>query len=171
MSIRANPCQSVPIRVNPCQSVSIRANPWRRKHPGHTTCLLVFSSSRLLVFSSSRLRGFAASRETISQTPHPRTPVRGSPDRTPNTEHRKPNLCVSLRDFAASREPDSLQSPRAAQPPQNRSRAGTPELYSFVSIRFHSWFKSPPLAIIRENPCQSVAKKHSWHTTCPRSVA
>jgi hypothetical protein len=30
-------------------------------------------------------------------------------------------------------------------------------------ICVHSWFKSRPLAIIRENPCSSVAPKHPWH--------
>ena len=33
---------------------------------------------------------FGASRETISQAPHPRTPVRGSPDRTPKIEYHPP---------------------------------------------------------------------------------
>ena len=68
-----------------------------------------------------------------------------------------------------------------------RSRAGKPELHSFIHsfirvhscpfvvqkglcIRVHSWFKTPPqsLAIIRENPCQSVAKNtpHPWRC-CP----
>ena len=60
--------QIAPLRL----SVSIRVHPWRKKHPGHTTCLRVFASSR----------------EAINQAPHPRTPVRGSPDRTPNTENR-----------------------------------------------------------------------------------
>ncbi len=130
------------IRVNPCSSVA-------KKRPWHATCTRVFASSR----------------ESINQDMHPRTPVRGSPDRTPKTENR---TCAF--PFAASREPDSLQSPRFAQPRQDRSRAGKPELQQFVTIRVHSWFKTP-LAIIRDNPCSSVAKKHPWHTTCPRSVA
>ena len=58
--------QIAPLRL----SVSIRVHPWRRKRPGHATCTRVFASSR----------------ESINQDPHPRTPVRGSPDRKPKTE-------------------------------------------------------------------------------------
>ncbi len=76
---------------------------------------------------------------------HPRTSVRGSPDRTPNT-----NFCVSFRGFAASREPTRPANPRPAaatcrQPvAKDRSRAGKPELLQFVPIRVHSWFKNLP---------------------------
>ena len=76
---------------------------------------------------------------------------------------RRPWQANCLRDFAASREPNSLQSYPATRqqrtqaqartasfvsirgsklpltkPRQDRSRAGKPELHSFVSIRVHS---------------------------------
>jgi hypothetical protein len=50
----------------------------------------------------------------VQQIAHPRTPVRGSPNRTPNTEHRTPTPAFP---FAASRlrvsPPDSKPPPRA----------------------------------------------------------
>ena len=36
-----------------------------------------------------------------------------------------------------------------------------------MSIRVHSWFKSRPPAIIRANPCQSVARKNLRGTALP----
>jgi len=59
--------------------------------------------------------------------------------------HRHP--CVS---FASSREAHGLQAPLPAaavrrQPvAEGRSRAGKPELHSFVPIRVHSWFNVTP---------------------------
>ena len=72
---------------------------------------------------------------------------------------KRPWHALCLRGFAASRETSSLQSPRAAQPQQNRSRAKSPSYphsCPFMSIRG----SNPAPAIIRENPCQSVAEKN-----------
>jgi len=66
-----------------------------------------------------------------------------------NDAHCPPSSCGSLRDFAASRETNSLQSYPTLQLLQYRSRAGKPELLRFVNIRVHSWFKhhSPRLSV------------------------
>jgi hypothetical protein len=76
-----------------------------------------------------------------------------------NDAHCPPSSCGSLRDFAASRETNSLQSYPTLQLLQHRSQTGKPELLRFVNIRVHSWFKHHSPAIIRENPCSSVAKE------------
>ncbi len=112
MSIRGSKRPLAIIRVNPCSSVA------KKTSGAHHL------SSRLHVSPSTRTR-----------TRGLPSAARLTENRTPKTEHRKPNLCVSLRAFAALREPNSLQSPRVAQPRQNRTRAGTHDLYSFVSIR------------------------------------
>ena len=94
---------------------------------------------------------------------HPRTPVRGSPDRTPNTEHR---TCAF--PFATSRLRVSQTACKAPAPSprthditnaQNRSRARMTQPGPFGAIRGSKL----PLAIIRVHPCQSVAKNHPWH--------
>ncbi|MCE2795023.1 MAG: hypothetical protein LW816_06825, partial [Planctomyces sp.] len=80
-------------------------------------------------------------------------------------------LRVSLRDFATSRETNSLQSYPNAYTQQHRSRAAKPELHRFVSIRVHSWFKyhSPRLSVkIRVHPWR---KKHPWQRTGLRGFA
>ena len=79
--------------------------------------------------------------------PHPRTPVRGSPDQTPNTDLVRSPSRLRVRPTACphARHRQSTGSPVAG----GRSRAGKPELPSFVSIRVHSWFKTPPFASIR----------------------
>ena len=53
--------------------------------------------------------------------------------------------------------PFVVQNTPRAKLLQGRPQAGKPELHLFVPIRVHSWFKKRPLAIIRENPCSSVA--------------
>ena len=66
----------------------------------------------------------------------------GAPARTPNT-----HLCVSLRVFASgAREAKPLPAAAVSRRPvsEGRSRAGKPELHSFVPIRVHSWFKTTP---------------------------
>ena len=82
---------------------------------------------------------------------------------TPNTEHQ---ICAF--PFATSRLRVSQTACKAPAPSprthditnaQNRSRARMTQPGPFVSIRGSKL----PLAIIREHPCQSVAKNHPWH--------
>jgi hypothetical protein len=99
---------------------------------------------------------------------HPWHRTRGLPSaaRQPNTERQTYAI-----PFAASRETISLQNYPSADTQQHRSWAGKPELQKFVSIRVHSWFKTTtniPPAIIRENPCSSVAPKHPWPPVATR---
>ena len=74
--------------------------------------------------------------------------------RPPNTEYR---ICVF--PFAASREPDSLQSSPATRSTGLGLKPCRPYSWPFVSIRGSKLL----LAIIRVHPCQSVAKNHPWH--------
>ena len=109
-------------------SVKIRVNPW----PKRTSVAL------------HSLRGFARHRLSAN-CPHPRTPVRGSP-----TELRTPNFCVSLRDFAASRETNTpaklpCRPAAAGQISGWKARAKFIRVHScpfVVQILLHSWFKS-----------------------------
>ena len=79
---------------------------------------------------------------------HPQTSVRGWPE-------RMWALCLSLRDFASSREThparDTTQRKSAVrrvfEPPGDSVRAGKRELHLFVPIRVHSWFQITPLCI------------------------
>ena len=63
-------------------SVKIRVHPWQKKPPW---------------YCQPRTHTPADSRPRLAQQP-------------PNTEHRTPTLCVSLRGFAASRETNSPQA-------------------------------------------------------------
>jgi hypothetical protein len=122
---------------------------------------------------------------------------KGDPDRTSlPSPHRFAFPFASSRDTNRPQPPTLQRQTPGSRVAAGRSRAGKPDLHSFihscpfVSIRgskhhpipFHSWFKTTPafvsirgskspvpaLAIIRENPCQSVAKNtpHPWRC-CP----
>ena len=90
---------------------------------------------------------------------------------------------ISVNSTGSHKNPGRIEQSRLPPSPcsvnpgspvaADRSRAGKPELPSFVSIRVHSWFQITPFirahswfippvpafAIIRANPCTSVAKE------------
>ena len=85
----------------------------------------------------------------------------GDPARIPNS-----HLCFSLRVFA--------RGPRCANPlpaeaissqpvAEGRSRAGKPELRSFVPIRVHSWFNVTPAF-----PSRLRVRPTAWKTPSPQ---
>ena len=66
----------------------------------------------------------------------------------PTAFHPQPlPRCTNSRLFVSIR---GSKRP-AAKPLQDRSRAGKPDLHKFVSIRVHSWFKTPPLRFTRSD--------------------
>jgi hypothetical protein len=81
------------------------------------------------------------------------------------TEHR-----TWAFPFAASRETHRLHSYPNADTQQHRSQAAKPKLLRFVNIRVHSWFKHHSPAIIRENPCPSVAKEGPFFRDLCREI-
>ena len=102
------------------------------------------------------------SRCRVRQTARAGTRGLPSATRPPETEHRTPNLCLSRRGFAASRETISLQSSANALPRQQRSRSGKTRLLQFAPIRVHSWFKTPPDTTLRLS-VKIRANPWRWH--------
>jgi hypothetical protein len=111
--------------------------PWRGD--GHSGQQLPYESRaprRVVAFTSSLCSDSPGSVRACRQA------FAGDPARIPNS-----HLCFSLRVFA--------RGPRCANPlpaeaissqpvAEGRSRAGKPELRSFVPIRVHSWFNVTP---------------------------
>jgi hypothetical protein len=111
--------------------------PWRGD--GHSGQQLPYESRaprRVVAFTSSLCSDSPGSVRACRQA------FAGDPARTPTA--------TSAFPFASSREAHGVQDPLPAaaissQPvAEGRSRAGKPELHSFVPIRVHSWFNVTP---------------------------